>query len=96
MMLEKILKLLADNPLYVAGGFFLIVLLMINDKLRKYVGKLVSLVLTVLILYLAYIMVTQWNKPAGDENFDSGTGKQTLGNRKSMYYSDPEERMQNK
>jgi len=96
MMLEKILRFGADNSLYVAGGVLIIVLLMINDKLRKYVGKLVTLLLTVLILYFAYFMVTQGNIPAWDENFDSGTEEQNQINRKSMYYTDPEERMQNK
>lgn len=94
-MFEKLLDFWANNSLYVVAGVLFIVLLMLNGKLRKYVGKICTLLFTLLFLYLAYKMVTPGSTSL-DESLDNGTTEQKQEKMKSMYYKDPEERMQKK
>ncbi len=92
-MLEKLLSFLTDNSLYIAGGVLTIVLLMLNKKLRKYAAKVISLLTTLLLLYFAYSLIAQENKPAQHDILNDETAEQGQEKRKSIYYTDPAERV---
>jgi hypothetical protein len=76
---------------YVAGGVIIGGVLLINDKARRYFGKIFSFALILLLLALVYMFATQGEKLDKDSSFK--TNPEQKEQRKSIYYKDPEEKL---
>lgn len=82
---------LGDHLAYVAGGALVCGVLLFNDTARRYFGKIFSLALILLLLALVFMFATREEKQDVDPSLKAGTTQEKQ--RKSIYYTDPEEEL---
>lgn len=90
-MEQHLFDFLGDHLVYVAGGVLIGGVLLINDKARRYFGKIFSFALILLLLALVYMFATKGEKLDKDSSFKADSEHKEQ--RKSIYYKDPEEEL---
>lgn len=90
-MATNLLDLFGD-PRYLVVGLAVLALLAVNKKVRKNLGALIGPLLILIALGVAYQLMMQKDGLSDRQVVSGGEGEGTgLAERKSIYYTDPEE-----
>ena len=93
-MVQKLLDLLVANSLYVVVGLVVLALLMTNKKVRKNVGALIFPLILLVAVAVGYQLIMQKGSSRDSQAvFDHEEKGSGLSERKSIYYTDPDEKL---
>lgn len=90
-MEQHLFDFLGKHPGYVAVGAIIVGIFLVNEKARRYFGKIFTLASILLLLAVVYMIATRGEKQEGSPSLKAGTKHEEQ--RKSIYYKDPEEEL---